>query len=152
MRVFAVYFWHSEGWTPRNEALVEAVVKQARTARHLRLVARDANMSPVDLKESLWYKSRDMFIKAPEQGISICRSKGTNGELIKRTHDSVVASQSLMDKMKNMKLVEDSECLQTSSSQKASAPIDFTIRFAKKLMVEPSATVGLGLHSTTRMI
>ena len=29
---------------------------------------------------------------------------------------------------------------------KASAPIDFTIRFAKKLMVEPSATVGLGLR------
>ena len=26
MRVFAVYFWHSEGWTPRNEALMEAVV------------------------------------------------------------------------------------------------------------------------------
>ena len=24
-RVFSVYFWHSEGWTPRNEALLEAV-------------------------------------------------------------------------------------------------------------------------------
>ena len=21
VRVFSVYFWHSEGWTPRNEAL-----------------------------------------------------------------------------------------------------------------------------------
>ena len=27
MRVFAVHFWHSEGWTPRNEALLEAVLK-----------------------------------------------------------------------------------------------------------------------------
>ena len=31
LRVFLVYFWHSEGWTPRNEALLEAVVKQAKT-------------------------------------------------------------------------------------------------------------------------
>ena len=23
MRVFSVYFWYSEGWTPRNEALME---------------------------------------------------------------------------------------------------------------------------------
>ena len=23
VRVFSVYFWHSEGWTPRNEALLE---------------------------------------------------------------------------------------------------------------------------------
>ena len=29
LRVFSVYFWHLEGWTPRNEALLEAVLKQA---------------------------------------------------------------------------------------------------------------------------
>ena len=23
LRLFSVYFWHSEGWTPRNEALLE---------------------------------------------------------------------------------------------------------------------------------
>ena len=34
LRVFSMYFWHSEGWTPRNEALLEAVVKHARTTRH----------------------------------------------------------------------------------------------------------------------
>ena len=39
LRVFALYSWHSEGWTPRNEALMEAVVKQARTTRHPWLVA-----------------------------------------------------------------------------------------------------------------
>ena len=32
LRVFAVHFWHSEGWTPRNEALLEAVLKQAKVA------------------------------------------------------------------------------------------------------------------------
>ena len=34
LRVFSVYFWHSEGWTPRNEALLEAVLRQATTTRH----------------------------------------------------------------------------------------------------------------------
>ena len=29
LRVFSVYFWHSEGWTTRTEALLEAVLKQA---------------------------------------------------------------------------------------------------------------------------
>ena len=33
LRVFSVYFWHSQGWTP-NEALLEAVVRQAKITRH----------------------------------------------------------------------------------------------------------------------
>ena len=41
-----LFFWHSEGWTPRNDALTEAVVKQARTTRHPSLVAGDASMDP----------------------------------------------------------------------------------------------------------
>ena len=41
-RVFSVYFSYSEGWTPRNEALLEAVLKQARTTRHPWLIACDA--------------------------------------------------------------------------------------------------------------
>ena len=28
LRIFSVYFWHSEGWTPRNEAILEAVLKR----------------------------------------------------------------------------------------------------------------------------
>ena len=44
LRVYSVYFWHSEGWTLRNEALLEAVRKQARTTRHPWLIACDANM------------------------------------------------------------------------------------------------------------
>ena len=26
LRIFSAYFWHSEGWTPRNKALLEAVL------------------------------------------------------------------------------------------------------------------------------
>ena len=103
MRVFAEMFWHSEGWTPRNVALMEAVVKQARTTRHLWLVACDANMDPEDFKKSLW------FIEAPGERISICRSKGPNGELIERTYDHLIASRSLQGKVKNMAVVEDFE-------------------------------------------
>ena len=46
MWVFAVYFWHSEGRTPRNEALTDAVVRQARTTGHPWLMACDANIGP----------------------------------------------------------------------------------------------------------
>ena len=46
MWVFAVYFWHSEGRTPRNEALTDAVVRQARTTGHPWLMACDASIGP----------------------------------------------------------------------------------------------------------
>ena len=51
LRVFSVYFWHSKGWTPRNEALLEAVLKRARVTRHPWLVAYDANMSPEEFEK-----------------------------------------------------------------------------------------------------
>ena len=59
LRVFSVYFWHSEGWTPRNEALLEAVLKQARKTRHPWLTACDANTCPEDFEESLVPKRAD---------------------------------------------------------------------------------------------
>ena len=31
MRVLSVYFWHSEGWTPRNEALLEGSVEASQS-------------------------------------------------------------------------------------------------------------------------
>ena len=46
LRVFSVYFGHAEDWTPRNEALLEAVLKPGRTTRHAWLLACDANMCP----------------------------------------------------------------------------------------------------------
>ena len=65
LRVFPVYFWHSEGWTPRNEALLEAVLKQARTTRHPWLIACDANMCPEDFAKSLWFQREQMHVVAP---------------------------------------------------------------------------------------
>ena len=55
------------GWTNRNEALMETVVKQARTTRHPSLVACGANMNPRDFTKGAWFKDRSMFIEAPGQ-------------------------------------------------------------------------------------
>ena len=63
--VFSVYFWHSEGWTPRSEALLEALVKQAKTNRHPWLAACDANMCPEDFEKSLWFRGEWMHVVAP---------------------------------------------------------------------------------------
>ena len=108
MQVFSVYFWHSERWTPRNEALLEAVVKRARATRHPWLIACDANMSPEDFEKSMWFSSRQMFVEAPKE-VSTCRSEAPKGELIERTCDCVIASQNLKRKIINMEVVEDFE-------------------------------------------
>ena len=41
-----------------------------------------------------------MFIEAPGEGVSTCRSKGTTGEFIERTYDYVIASHSLQGKIR----------------------------------------------------
>ena len=51
MRVFSVYFWHSESWTQRNEALLESVLKRARVTRHSLLVACDTYMNPAEFEK-----------------------------------------------------------------------------------------------------
>ena len=43
------------------------------------------------------------------EGISSCRSKGPTDELIERTYDCVIASQSPQGEIKNMEVVEDFE-------------------------------------------
>ena len=43
--IFAVNVWRSEGWTSRNEALMQAVLQQT-AEESPRLIARDADMAP----------------------------------------------------------------------------------------------------------
>ena len=96
--VFSVYFWHSEGWTPRNEALPETVLKQARTTRHPWLIACDANMCPEDFENSLWFPMETMHVVAPKVAFT-CRSKGPQDVWIERTYDYGVVSGSLKGKI-----------------------------------------------------
>ena len=67
-------------------------MKRARAARYPWLIACDANMSPEDFAKNMWFEGRKMFTEAPKE-VSTCRSKGSQGELIERTYDHVIASQ-----------------------------------------------------------
>ena len=89
------YFWHSEG-TPRNEALLEAVLKHARTTRHPWLTACDANMCPEDFEKSLWFQEEQMHVVAPKEAAT-CRSAGPTGEWIARTHEWQLQRENLTD-------------------------------------------------------
>ena len=100
LRIFSVYLSHSEGWTPRKEALLEAVLMRARTARHPWLTACDANTRPEDFEKSLWFQRETMHVVAPK-GVSTCRSKGPKEVWIERTYDYVVASGSLKENLTN---------------------------------------------------
>ena len=108
LRVFSMHFWHSEGWTPRSEALLEAVLKQARTTRHTWLIACDANMCPEDFEKGLWFQRELMHVVAPKEA-STCRTKGPKDVWIERTYDHVIACNSLKGKISQMKVVEDFE-------------------------------------------
>ena len=70
--MFAAYFWHTEGWSPRCEAILEAVLKRARTTKHPWLIACDANMSPEKFEKSLWFRKDQMHVIAPGV-VSTCR-------------------------------------------------------------------------------
>ena len=74
VRMLAAYFWHTEGWSPRNEAIPEAVLKRARTTEHPWLTACDANMSPVDFEKSLSFRKCRMHVIVPE-GVSTCKRR-----------------------------------------------------------------------------
>ena len=97
LRIFSVNFWHSEGWTPRNEALLEAVLKRTGTTKNPWLIACDANMSPEDFERSLW------FLK---DRVSRCRSKNAKGEWVEKVFDYVIGCNSLKGKISQMNVEE----------------------------------------------
>ena len=109
--MFAVFFWHTEAWSPRDEAILEAVLKRTRATKHPWLIACDADMSPEDFERSLWFRKDQMHVIAPE-GVSTCRSKNVKGEWIEKVYDCVIACNSLKCEISKMKVVEDFESRQ----------------------------------------
>ena len=107
LRVFSVYLGHSGGWTPRNEALLEAVLKQEQpgTCGQQRVMRTWVQKI---LKRASGFKRERMHVVAPKEA-STCRSKGPKGEWIERTYDYVIASGSLKGKISQMEVVEDVE-------------------------------------------
>ena len=108
VRMFAAYFWHTEGWISRNEAVLEAVLKRARATKHPWLVACDADMSPVGFEKSLWFRKDRMHVTVPD-GVSTCRSKSAKGEWVEKVYDYVIACNRPKGKISQMKVVEDFE-------------------------------------------
>ena len=113
-RIFSVYFWHSEEWSSRDEALLEAVLERSRTTKHPWLMACDANMSPEDFERSFWFRKEQMFVMAPE-GVSTCRSRSANGEWVEKLYDYVVACSSLKGRISDMQVVKDFRIKTTQS-------------------------------------
>ena len=85
LRVLSVYFRLSGGWTPRNEARLEAVVKQAKVTRH--------PWCPGHFEKSLRFQRDRMHVAARKEA-STCRSKGPQGEWTEETFSYVIACQS----------------------------------------------------------
>ena len=109
MRVFSVYFWHSEGWIPRNEAMLEAVLKRELPDIlgwwHVTVIWPQWNLKK---KKKLWFQRNRMHVVAPEKA-STWRSKSAKGEWIEKVYDYVIACNSLKGKISQMDVVEDFE-------------------------------------------
>ena len=94
-----------EGWTPRNEALLEAV---ARITKNPWLATCAANMSPLDFERSLWFqKTRCMWW--PQRKLLRAGQQVQNGEWVQKVYDYVIACNSLKRNILQMKVVEDFE-------------------------------------------
>ena len=104
MRIFAACFWHSEGWSPRNEVIVEAVLRRVSATKHPWLVAC------ADFEKSLWFRKDRMHLIAPE-GVSMSRPKSAKGKWVGKVHDHVIACNSLKRNI-SPKVVEDFESRQ----------------------------------------
>ena len=48
------YFWHSEGWRVRNEALMSRMLKMVANARSHWIIVRDAIMDPTEFANGDW--------------------------------------------------------------------------------------------------
>ena len=114
MRVFSAYFWHSEGWTPRNVVLLVAVMKRVKVTTHHWSIACDANMCPEDFEKSLWFQKEQLCVVAPKEA-STCRSKGSKGSGLK---EPMIMSLRVTasGKISQMKVVEDFESRPHKSS------------------------------------
>ena len=88
---------------PRERSPAGGVLRPARVTRHSWLVARDANMSPVEFQKKLWSPRNRMHVVAPEKA-STSRSKSAKGEWIAKVYDC-----GLKGDISQMKVVEDFE-------------------------------------------
>ena len=111
LRVFAVYFWHQEGSTPGNEALMEAVVKQVRTTRRPWLLAFLLAMQTCVRKTSrraFGSKAVTCALRCLEKAIQLADPMVPPVlRVYRKDCNYVIASHGLQGKIKNMEVLED---------------------------------------------
>ena len=90
--IFAVYFWHSEGWNVRNDALMSAVLKRVVSIGSHWIVRCDANMDPTTFAGSDLVKDFRAKVKARKRRV-LCKGHSRSGH--SKTLDHFVVSESL---------------------------------------------------------
>ena len=102
-----VYFWHSEGWSVRNEALMSTVLNVFANTRSHWIIACDAHMEANDFAQGHWVKEARARVKAPTQGSATYCAKGAGGLEIRKTQDYFVVSESLDGKIENVVVINE---------------------------------------------
>ena len=69
--MFAVFFWHSEGFTARNEFMMQGGVEQIAGERSPWLIACDAKMEPCQFCEGEWCGAlkQNLLFRCRSQGV-----------------------------------------------------------------------------------
>ena len=93
IHIFAVYVWHSEGWSPRNEALMSAVLRRAADTRSHWIIACDANMDPAEFAAGDDVQESKAEVKAPAQGSASYCGKRAGEDDIRKTFGCFVVSE-----------------------------------------------------------
>ena len=84
LQMFAFFFWHREGWTARNEALLVEVFFCTRDTPYPWFIACDANIDPGVFVKGKWFDEETMIIRVTAADVSTCRSKGHDGTKVER--------------------------------------------------------------------
>ena len=89
--IISAYFWCSEGWSDRNEALMRQIAEKAAELSVPYILAADFNMTPSQLSQGWWFSALGGIIVAPDGPLGTCAS--AQGE--HRVHDYFVVHPDL---------------------------------------------------------
>ena len=74
--MFAIYFSHSEGWTTRDEVLLEKVFMSPKDTSYSKIITCVVSMESKDFVKGKWFSEEVRIIRIPIVDMSNCRSKG----------------------------------------------------------------------------
>ena len=75
MYVFTFHFWHTKGWTPRNQCSKKRVLS-SETPGSWRVTVK---MEPEEVRQGQWVGLADVQVVRPRGGMSTCRAMAAGG-------------------------------------------------------------------------